>query len=63
MASSMNNSDINIPKDYQFVEEPPDELTCPICFDILLNPFEIENCGHVVCKKCLDEITTEHTTG
>ena len=63
MASNIKNSDNDLPKDYQFVEEPPDELTCPVCTYILLNPYEIETCGHVFCKKCVDQIIAKHTTG
>jgi len=31
------------------------ELQCPICFNLLWNPVEIEKCGHVFCEYCLNQ--------
>ena len=31
------------------------ELKCGICLNLLWNPIEIEKCGHVFCKYCLNQ--------
>lgn len=32
-----------------------DSLKCPICLNLLWNPVEIENCGHVFCQYCINK--------
>jgi len=31
----------------------PDELICPVCLDILFEPFQTEPCRHIFCEPCL----------
>ena len=40
--------------DYQFVDDPPDEVICRICQYPSKNPYLTVCCGHVFCKSCLD---------
>ena len=32
-----------------------DSVICPLCSNILINPFMCNNCQYVYCKKCIDE--------
>ena len=36
---------------YYFITEPPKSRFCPICFDLLTEPY-LSDCGHHVCKLC-----------
>jgi len=31
----------------------PDELVCPVCLDLLHEPFQTEPCHHIFCEPCL----------
>jgi len=31
----------------------PDDLVCPVCLDLLHEPFQVEPCGHIFCEPCL----------
>ena len=37
--------------EYHFVTEPPKSRFCPICFELLTDPF-LNDCGHHVCQQC-----------
>ena len=37
--------------DYQFVTDPPKSRFCPICFELLTDPYQT-SCGHHVCEQC-----------
>ena len=37
--------------EYHFVTEPPKSRFCPICFELLTNPF-LNDCGHHLCRQC-----------
>jgi TNF receptor-associated factor 4 len=41
--------------DHQFVEPPPDDLICLICLCVARDPQQINCCGKVLCKGCLEE--------
>lgn len=41
--------------DCQFVDPPPDDLICLICLSVARYPQQINCCGKVICKACLDE--------
>ena len=36
---------------YSFVTEPPKSRFCPICFELLTEPYQ-SDCGHHVCHQC-----------
>merc|ERR1719209_2579885 len=31
----------------------PDDVICPVCLDLLHEPFQVEPCGHIFCEPCL----------
>jgi len=37
----------------RFVHPIPDELKCPICFELLADPVITRECGHTFCRDCL----------
>ena len=37
--------------EFHFVTEPPKNRFCPVCFELLIDPF-LNDCGHHVCRKC-----------
>ena len=41
--------------DHQFVEPPPNDLLCLICLCVARDPQQINCCGKVLCKGCLEE--------
>ena len=32
------------------------EFECPICYSIMFKVCELDNCGHLLCKKCVKKI-------
>lgn len=38
----------------------PDELRCPICFDVLRAPVRLERCGHTFCEVCVTRHVDAH---
>jgi len=38
----------------QFVEVSLQDFTCPICLEVLDDPFLTDCCGHRFCCKCID---------
>jgi hypothetical protein len=38
---------------YTFLSEPDAELKCVICLDVAKDPFQHEECGKLLCEKCL----------
>ena len=43
---------------YQFVTEPPKCRFCPICFELLSEPYQT-SCGHHVCEQCLAQLLAD----
>jgi TNF receptor-associated factor 4 len=41
--------------DHQFVELPSNDLICPICMCVARDPQQINCCGMVLCKGCLEQ--------
>jgi hypothetical protein len=35
------------------LEALPDDLICPVCLDLLYEPFQTEPCRHIFCEPCL----------
>jgi len=35
------------------LQDLPDELVCPVCLDLLHEPYQVEPCGHIFCEPCL----------
>lgn len=35
------------------LSELPDDLICPVCLDLLHEPFQVEPCRHIFCEPCL----------
>lgn len=46
---------------YEFVEEPPQDYTCQVCFNILQEPHVTDCCGQHFCKSCLEACVNEYT--
>ena len=40
-----------------FVEEPQDDLRCPICIQVLTDPVQTR-CGHRFCRQCIEQLLT-----
>ena len=41
------------PKEFRFVVEPPVELLCALCCQLLRDPFQTQCCGRYCCQVCL----------
>ena len=35
------------------LSEVNEDLICPVCLDVLHEPFQVDPCGHVFCEPCL----------
>lgn len=44
----------------RFVEQVDEEVICPICFNVLEDPIQINYCEHSYCKQCINEWLIEH---
>ena len=44
---------------YEFVDEVPDKLKCSIFLYPLKDPIQVTECGHRLCKLCVDPILGE----
>ncbi len=43
-------------REYDFVEEPPESLCCPICCEVSEELHLISCCGHHLCRACVERI-------
>lgn len=55
--SLVTNNTMGFPES-MFVQDPPTDLTCPICFEVLQDP--ASPCGHSFCKDCLTEYLKDY---
>ena len=46
---------------YNFITEPPKSRFCPICFELLTEPYQ-SDCGHHVCQQCRTQILSSSKT-
>ena len=44
--------------EYHFVTEPPENRFCPVCLELLFDPF-LTDCGHHVCRQCYTRLLAE----
>ena len=47
---------------YSFVTEPPKSRFCPICCELLTEPYQ-SDCGHHVCHQCRTQLLTSSKKG
>ena len=47
---------------FRFVSPPPDDVICPLCLDIVEEPYQFTCCGQHICKKCGDKLKQQATT-
>jgi len=45
--------------DYVFITDISEDLVCTLCHLAFKNPLQIEECGHIFCKLCFDQMV-EH---
>ena len=46
---------------FEFVDEPDSDYFCPVCQDLLTEPFQLE-CGHQLCRICRDRLLSSNKT-
>ena len=44
-----------------FVVAPPEDRFCPVCTELLTEPF-LSDCGHHVCRECHERIMATRNT-
>jgi len=42
--------------DYDFINDVPEDLVCALCHFAFKNPVQIEECGHIYCKDCYQQM-------
>jgi len=42
--------------DYKFMVEPSEDFICTLCHLVLKNPLQLEDCGHIFCKCCYENM-------
>ena len=64
-SAQSNNDDEGLPSlddsfsggyDFDFTEEPPEELNCPVCLLVLRDPHLTSCCGNHFCQSCVEKI-------
>ena len=56
---SPNQSRQSLEEDYQFVEQPPKDLLCPVTFGLLLQPHLTSCCGNHMSQEAASRIQRE----
>jgi len=46
--------------EYKFTVEPSEDFICTLCHLVLKNPLQLEDCGHIFCKSCYENMKS-HT--
>lgn len=46
--------------EYDFVEDPPEEMHCPICLLVLRDPILTGCCGNHFCQSCIQQVRKQH---
>ena len=49
--------------DHQFAEQPPDDLHCIVCLTVAKDPQQMNCCGKMLCKSCLDDWSRHSNSG
>ena len=46
----------------EFVEDPPQwlQIECPVCLQILHEPYQVTCCGKSFCKQCIERVKADH---
>ena len=49
--------------DCEFVEKPPTvvQSECPVCLQILREPYQADCCGYAFCRVCIERVKAENT--
>ena len=64
-SQSNNEDDSNLPSlddsfsggyDFDFIEEPPEELNCSVCLLVLRDPHLTSCCGNHFCQSCIEKL-------
>ena len=63
-SSSLRCTTQHIKRTFQDIENGQQEQTvtkyldskCPICYEIMISPYQLTPCGHVFCEKCVSKI-------
>ena len=61
-SSSASNTSL-LKRNYEFVAEPSAKYTCPVCFELLLDPRLLGCCGHHICEPCLTKMRQSNMAG
>ena len=40
-------------EEFEYLEEPQEDIKCPLCLDVFKDAHEVSFCGHVFCKDCI----------
>ncbi|CAG0892164.1 unnamed protein product [Cyprideis torosa] len=59
--SDSEDESTGFPVDW-FVDPPPRGFICDICTDVLNNPQELTTCGHIFCKRCINQWISQNQT-
>ena len=48
-------ADVDIENEETFIDDPPEDLRCPICLHVLTDPCQT-SCGHRFCRECIEAV-------
>ena len=46
---------------YYFVDNPADDVLCPVCLEVLVEPYMVGCCGNHFCKNCIENLKSNGT--